>query len=58
MSEQDRESGEEAKQFLRYLLACSTHKEEFDLKAHVQRIKAILGLKEEDWPNQLKRKEQ
>jgi hypothetical protein len=33
----------EAEQFLRYLLACSTHPTPFDLKAHVPRIKRILG---------------
>jgi hypothetical protein len=33
----------EAEQFLRYLLACSSHDAPFDLKAHVPRIIRILG---------------
>lgn len=39
---------EEDKQFLRYLLACSTHDRPFNLKAHVSRIERILGEKW-DW---------
>jgi len=35
-------NAEQNAEFLRYLIACSNHKEPFDLKGHVPRIKRLL----------------
>tara|TARA_R110000824_G_scaffold61864_2_gene164140 strand:- start:674 stop:1141 length:468 start_codon:yes stop_codon:yes gene_type:complete len=41
----------QAEEFLRYLLSCSTHPPgSFDLKAHVPRIQRILGIDEAGFP--------
>ena len=48
------EEADEAREFLRYLLACSKHPEPFDLKAHAPRIQRLLRIEETHPPRSSK----